>query len=171
MRYFVSINGVEKTVKLSRDASGDYRCQIDDGPPFFVRSAPMHQRIHLLGERASSYISVSVDSDDISGGGPRGALQVESQRLRAMRDAAGSSGDGSNDGVVTSPMPGRVVKNLVATGDTVLKGQGVVVVEAMKMENELKAPFDGVIIKTFADSGDLVDAGAPLVELGQEQTE
>ena len=39
------------------------------------------------------------------------------------------------------------------------------------MENELKAPFDGVIIKTFADSGDLVDAGAALVELGQEQTE
>jgi biotin carboxyl carrier protein len=62
-------------------------------------------------------------------------------------------------------MPGRVVKLLVRTGDAVAKGAGVVVVEAMKMENELVASVSGVVEQVFVAAGDAVERGAPLVEI------
>jgi biotin carboxyl carrier protein len=62
-------------------------------------------------------------------------------------------------------MPGRVVKLLVGPGDAVEKGTGVVVVEAMKMENELVAPVPGVIERVFVGAGDAVERGAPLLEI------
>ena len=63
---------------------------------------------------------------------------------------------------VRSPMPGKVVKVLVKAGDEVKAGQGVVVVEAMKMENELKAPRDGKIKQITAEEGRAVESGQTL---------
>jgi biotin carboxyl carrier protein len=62
-------------------------------------------------------------------------------------------------------MPGRVVKLLVAVGDTVQAGQPVVVVEAMKMENELCAETDGTVKEILVEPGLTVDGGAALVRL------
>jgi len=66
---------------------------------------------------------------------------------------------------VQSPMPGKVVKVLVTVGDEVKAGQGVVVVEAMKMENELKSPKDGKVKAVSAKEGQAVEAGQSLVTL------
>ena len=66
---------------------------------------------------------------------------------------------------VLSPMPGKVVKVLVAVGDEVKSGQGVVVVEAMKMENELKSPKDGKVKAVAVKEGQPVEAGQSLVTL------
>ena len=68
---------------------------------------------------------------------------------------------------VKAPMPGRVVRVLVGVGDRVTAKQGVVVVEAMKMENELRSPRDGVVKEIFAAPGAAVDAGAVLVVVEQ----
>jgi biotin carboxyl carrier protein len=62
-------------------------------------------------------------------------------------------------------MPGKVVKVLVAVGDEVKAGQGVVVVEAMKMENELKSPKDGKVKAVAAKEGQAVEAGQNLITL------
>jgi len=62
------------------------------------------------------------------------------------------------------PMPGRVVRVLVAPGDEVAKGQGLVIVEAMKMENELKAPRSGRVAAVHVAAGAGVEKGALLVE-------
>ena len=67
------------------------------------------------------------------------------------------------DGVITSPMPGKVVKLLVAEGDEVEAGAPIVVVEAMKMENELSAPKAGTVQKLHVAQGDTVEGGARLV--------
>jgi biotin carboxyl carrier protein len=67
--------------------------------------------------------------------------------------------------MITSPMPGRVLKVLVAEGDEVAVGQSVVVVEAMKMENELKTTKAGKVAEIFAQAGATVEAGAKLVRL------
>jgi biotin carboxyl carrier protein len=64
---------------------------------------------------------------------------------------------------VQSPMPGKVVKVLCAPGDEVKSGQGVVVVEAMKMENELKAPRDGNVKSIAVKEGQAVEAGQTLI--------
>ena len=69
-------------------------------------------------------------------------------------------------GVVKALMPGRVVRVLVNKGDTVQKGSGVLILEAMKMENEIQAPIAGVIDQIFVSAGDTVDGGADLVHIG-----
>jgi biotin carboxyl carrier protein len=66
---------------------------------------------------------------------------------------------------IRSPMPGKVVKILVKVGDKVSAGQGVVVVEAMKMENELRAPRDGVVKQVTAEEGRAVESGQTLALL------
>ena len=63
---------------------------------------------------------------------------------------------------VEAEMPGKVVKVNVAAGDSVSEGQGVVVVEAMKMENEIPSPIDGVVKELAVAEGDTVEAGALL---------
>jgi biotin carboxyl carrier protein len=68
-------------------------------------------------------------------------------------------------GDVKTPMPGRVVKVLVGMGDRVEKGQGVAVVEAMKMENEFKASCAGVVTEILVNPGDTVEAGKVLVKI------
>ena len=85
------------------------------------------------------------------------ALRTSAQRRRrpARRDAG--------DGRVVAPMPGRVVKVLVAAGTRVEARQGVVVVEAMKMENELRAPRAGVVREVRVAEGASVEAQAVLV--------
>ena len=60
-------------------------------------------------------------------------------------------------------MPGKIVKIFVKVGDVVTEGQGLVVVEAMKMENELKAPKAGTITQIITKEGATVENGAPLV--------
>jgi len=64
---------------------------------------------------------------------------------------------------ITSPMPGRVVRVLVGVGDRVTARQPVVIVEAMKMENELRSPGDGVVKEVNVREGAAIDAGAVLV--------
>jgi biotin carboxyl carrier protein len=64
---------------------------------------------------------------------------------------------------VTAPMPGKVVRVLVAAGDAVEEGQGVVVVEAMKMQNEMKSPSSGRVAEVLAAAGDTVTSGQVLV--------
>ena len=64
---------------------------------------------------------------------------------------------------VVAPMPGRVVRVLVKPGDAVTARQGVVVVEAMKMENELRAPRDGIVTAVRVSEGASVEANAVLV--------
>jgi biotin carboxyl carrier protein len=70
---------------------------------------------------------------------------------------------------VASPMPGLMIKLLVAVGDKVVSGVTMAVVEAMKMQNELRAPCDGIVKKINFKEGDQVDAFQPIVELEELQ--
>jgi len=89
-------------------------------------------------------------------------VDVEDPRETRSR-RKGHGGEGRRD--VTSPMPGKVVRVLVGQGDAVTEGQGLVVVEAMKMQNELKAPKDGTVVALAARAGASVTAGEVLVTL------
>ena len=90
------------------------------------------------------------------------AVSVNGARGPGRRGASASAGaDGS--GRVSAPMPGKIVRVLVAAGDTVRAGQPLAVIEAMKMENELRAGRAGTVAEVLARQGDSVDAGALLV--------
>ena len=96
------------------------------------------------------------------------ALDVLDQRRVRMRDAVGGE-DEAEAGAVHAPMPGKVLRYLVAPGDRVVAGQGLVVVEAMKMENELTASGDGRISALCAEVGDNVEKGALLISVEAEE--
>jgi 3-methylcrotonyl-CoA carboxylase alpha subunit len=76
---------------------------------------------------------------------------------------------GGGDGAILSPMPGRVVTVEVENGDRVSKGQRLVVLEAMKMEHNLVAPFDGVVGDLSVAAGDQVAESLLLVRIIQDQ--
>ncbi len=67
---------------------------------------------------------------------------------------------------VTAPMPGNILKVNVNTGDKVKAGTVLVILEAMKMENEIMAPKDGTVTQVVVSKGSVVETGAPLVVLG-----
>lgn len=66
---------------------------------------------------------------------------------------------------VKAPMPGKVIKINVEEKEEIRKNQTLAIVEAMKMENEIKSSIDGVVKKIFVSTGDLVDSDKPLIEL------
>ncbi len=77
--------------------------------------------------------------------------------------------DGEEDsGRLTSPMPGRIVKILVAPGDSVEKGQSLMLMEAMKMEHAIKAPTDGVVAELFVEQDGFVEADTTLLSFEEE---
>jgi biotin carboxyl carrier protein len=82
---------------------------------------------------------------------------------RWNRDSAHGSGEGVQE--ISSPMPGKVVRVLVAAGDDVAPGQGLVVIEAMKMQNEMKASRAGRVLSVPAQEGSTVAAGELLATI------
>jgi acetyl/propionyl-CoA carboxylase alpha subunit len=123
------------------------------------------QVISLIIEGRSHLIYIVEDKDRIfiSLGGTMHVLK----RPGAEEKRFEKGEEGAEEGitVVTAPMPGKVVKVNVAENEAVRKNQTLAIVEAMKMENEIKSPLDGVVKKIYASPGDLVDSEKPLVEI------
>jgi biotin carboxyl carrier protein len=93
--------------------------------------------------------------------GHRYGFEVEDPRSLQGRRGVGGTAQGPRP--VKAPMPGRVVRLLVEVGDEVVEGQGVVVIEAMKMQNELKASKAGRVARVGVLVGDTVGSGDVLV--------
>lgn len=90
-------------------------------------------------------------------------LEMLEERRKKMKDAQTAHFAHAGLAQVKSPMPGKVLRYLVEEGQTVTTGQGLVVVEAMKMENELQSPKDGVVKTISSGPGQAVDGGAVLL--------
>tara|TARA_B100000676_G_scaffold60223_1_gene59548 strand:+ start:340 stop:744 length:405 start_codon:yes stop_codon:yes gene_type:complete len=93
----------------------------------------------------------SIKSDSVS--------KVRPRKKKSSGKLAGGSG------IVTSAIPGKVVSILVSEGDTVAAGDVVIVLEAMKMQNEIKAAIGGLVKKVGCESGERVEANVPLLEI------
>ena len=100
----------------------------------------------------------------VDGGSAEVAMVVEDARHKRLRQAA-KRGPAASGERIHAPIAGKVVKALVAVGDTVAAGQPVIVLEAMKMENELAAERGGTVHAVHKTAGQSVDTGELLVEL------
>nr|WP_290667428.1 biotin/lipoyl-containing protein [Ardenticatena sp.] len=98
--------------------------------------------------------------------GERHEVRVEDERMQRLRQFGGGTHGPVGDTSVDAPMPGLVVKVLVDVGDPVGENQPVVILEAMKMENELRAPVAGVIKAVRVQPGTAVNLGESLVIIG-----
>ncbi len=87
---------------------------------------------------------------------------IDPLALRRRRRNEDEMGGG---GVITALMPGRIVRVLVEQGASVRKGAGLLILEAMKMENEIQAPVDGVVDRIFVEPGQTVESGAELAHI------
>jgi biotin carboxyl carrier protein len=88
------------------------------------------------------------------------SVEIFDPRELRRRSSAGASEGRQN---ILSPMPGKVVRLLVSPGDTVEVGQGLIVVEAMKMQNEMKSPKSGAVVEIKTKEGATVAAGQILI--------
>jgi biotin carboxyl carrier protein len=92
-------------------------------------------------------------------------ITVTDERTQRLEDARGQLAEPVGEVRIKSPMPGLIVAVPVQVGDEVKKGQTVVILESMKMENELKAPRDGVVARVECAKGDSVEQNKVLVAI------
>ncbi len=134
-------------------------CEVD------YTEADTHGQIVLLHGGKSYAMSLEGSAHDIAVtvAGYRYDCELEDERERAANLAAKAANKGG--GVLKAVMPGVVVEVLVAEGDEVAEGQALLILEAMKMQNEIPAGGDGVIKAIHATAGTAVAAGDKLITL------
>jgi biotin carboxyl carrier protein len=93
------------------------------------------------------------------------AFEIALRDPKQLRHQTGAGEDLDGPASVTAPMPGKLVRLIVAEGDFVKEGQGLAVVEAMKMQNELKAPKSGTVERLCVVEGQAVNAGEVLLTI------
>ena len=167
MRYFVTFpSGEETEVDVVHLPTGEVRVQIGGRTILADALAPSSgaTSMRVDGHVLDLWMEGAPPDVGVIAQGRRFYAKAESERMRSLA-AASSRGGGKGDNVVTSPMPGRVLKVLVQEGDAVTAGAPLCVVEAMKMENELFADRDGTIAKVFVTPGTNVEGGAKLIEI------
>lgn len=160
MTVWIEIGGKKRRVELpSAIAAGAMECVVD-GKAIPVDAQTLQPGVMSLVVEGRQYRCV-LDGDAIVIDGKRFAFEVSDPRSLQGRRGAGAGAAGPR--TVKAPMPGRVVRVLVAVGVDVAEQQGVVVIEAMKMQNELKSPKAGRVIRVAVAVEDTVGAGDVLV--------
>jgi biotin carboxyl carrier protein len=160
MIVWLELGGKTRRVELPFAAgaavlSGPLDCVVD-GRPVTVDVQMLQPGVMSLMVDHQQYRSV-LDGDGVWIAGQRFEFAVEDPRSLQGRRGAGAGSDGPRP--VKAPMPGRVVRVLVQPGDEVIEGAGVVVIEAMKMQNELKSPKTGKVVRVAVEVGGTVGAG------------
>jgi pyruvate carboxylase subunit B len=163
MKYFVTIEGREIPVEVDgervRVSGRELRAHLVPLPGTPLR--------HLLLEDVSSALLVESAERGmwhLALGGIRHVVRVVDERTRHIESLTGPAGARAGPAVLKAPMPGLVVRVLVEVGQAVEAGSGLVVLEAMKMENELMATAGGVIRRVAVTAGAAVEKGQVLVE-------
>jgi biotin carboxyl carrier protein len=170
MRTFVSFQGTEGNAERVIDevgatTSSELRVRVGE------RSVPVEvfeqggRTTYVVGGKVVDLVADGAGAERvIIARGARVAVKLETERER-LEATAGGGAAGSAEKLVKAPMPGRVVKVLVEAGQEVSAGQALLVVEAMKMENEVKAKGPGVVQTIHVATGATVEANAKLVTL------
>jgi biotin carboxyl carrier protein len=163
MTLWLDINGHIRKVELPNGVStGEMNCLVD-GRPIKINAqtlAPGLLSLVALDPPAHQFRCILDSSSEGAAviiNGTRIPFALDDPRSLRTRRAAGAGADGPKP--VKAPMPGRVVRVLVAVGDEVAAHQGLIVIEAMKMQNELKSPKTGRIARVAAQEGDTVQSG------------
>jgi biotin carboxyl carrier protein len=164
VQYEVEVGGRRIHVVVSR--SGDGFAVSADGHTRHVDAVRIdaHTLSLLVDSVCSNEVSIATHPAsgqlDVHVGGTRVVVTLNGRR-RWGRKEDGTAGSGPQR--LVAPMPGKVVRVLVKKGDAVTARQAIVVVEAMKMENELRASHDGTVAEIHVSEGMSVDAGALLL--------
>lgn len=168
MKYYVNVNGKEHAVDVV-ERLGELDVTVD-GAPLQIDYAEVDNlgQVAILCAGKSFGLSIEGDEHRLSAtiAGHLYACEIEDERERAAHAAERAQAKGG--GLVKAVMPGIVVKLLVKEGDAVAKDQPLLILEAMKMQNEITAPAPGVVKQLFVREREAVGGGAKLVSLASE---
>jgi len=167
MKFEVQLSGpggaIKRVVELERNASG-WRVLLDGQAldADIVEVAPHTLSILLAGRSHEIRLFPAPDGTlQIHDGSRAFTAEVADPRAWRGRRHGGAEAQGRQQ--ISAPMPGKVIRVLVKAGDTVEAGQGLVVVEAMKMQNEIRSPKTGTVERILATEGQAVNAGEALL--------
>jgi len=165
MKYAVQLNDERYAVTIDGDGLrfGDEPVQaqleeVEGTPVRIVRIGSEVHRVVTEKKPGRGRYALWID-------GYRFDVEALDERTRAIRDLSAASKGPSGPAPVLAPMPGLIVRVNVKVGDVVEAGQGLVVMEAMKMENELRATTPGTVMSVLAVAGTAVEKGTVLVTL------
>ena len=171
-KVIVAING--------KDFTAEYN-GVDDSP-VLINGKPME--VDLIKDFGKNIYSFTVNNklvqieqnfkqkgfSSISMDGFTHEIEITDETTRLLKQFINESGTGGEDsaGAILAPMPGMVVKILCSESDTVTKGDKIIIVEAMKMENALASPISGVVKKIHVTEEQAVDKDTLLLEIEAE---
>lgn len=164
MAFIAKLGDQSYTVEIEENGKAVYRVSVD-GNEFLVDGKKTGRtNFSLIVDNRSFEIEVDNTDDEyrvlVDGRNYRIHL-VDERRVRVGAAQSGLQLQGRQ--MVSVPMPGKIIAVLVAIGDAVEMGQGLVIVEAMKMENEVRSPISGEVKEIKVKPGDTVEGGALLV--------
>lgn len=166
MKYIVDVNGERITVELDGTHAVVEGERVEAtltpiaGTP--VRLVRLGEKVHrVVARKGATRGAWLLDVE-----GARVEAEALDERMRAIRDLTAATARASGPAPLIAPMPGLVVRLMVDAGDTVSAGQGLAVIEAMKMENELRATTPAVVLGVRVSAGQAVEKGAVLIDLG-----
>lgn len=165
MKYFITMGGRTREVDLE-ERLGELRITVDGVPlDLSYEEADRFGQVVLLCEGNSFAVSIEGDENrvGVTLAGYHYAMEIEDERERAAHVAERDAG--KSGGIVLATMPGVVVEILVAPGEEVEAGAPLLILEAMKMQNEIDAPSGGVVKSVHVTAGQAVSSGERLVTL------
>jgi biotin carboxyl carrier protein len=158
MVYEVIVNGAPHRLELERAGSG-WTCRLDGSPIQIDALVPRRDVLSLLVEGHSYEIKREQTATDLHVWVGDTRFAVELRDPRSFRSRQKGAGAEAGARKIVAPMPGRIVRVLAEVNSEVDAGQGIVVVEAMKMQNEIKSPKKGIVKAMLAIPGAAVNPG------------
>jgi len=165
MKYLVDVNGDLQAIVadggIAHIAESEECATLDPAESIPVRTLRIGDRVvRVVVHSREGRGRYTLDID-----GHRYHVEALGERVRAIQELAAKSAPPAGPAPVVAPMPGLIVRVNVAVGDTVAAGQGVLVMEAMKMENELRASAAATVKAIRVTQGTAVEKGTVLIEL------
>ncbi|MFH1754336.1 MAG: biotin/lipoyl-containing protein [Candidatus Latescibacterota bacterium] len=167
MGFNIVIDGIEKEINLEK--KGDHFLFTVGGNEYPVSAQPLTNGAFTFFVGKRSFVANLSNGDGgkhLTLGGRRFFIAGDEQDGDSRAGAGAST---QSDGKVESPMPGNIIAVHVKEGDTVEADQAVVVIESMKMQNEITAPVEGEVKKVNCSVGDQVSFGEVLVEISPKE--
>ena len=162
MTFDVIVNGKPHKLELVQE-EGRWHCRLDLREVEVDARLARRDVISLLTGGVAYEVKRERTPTDLHIWVKNERFQVEVRDPRSLRSRKAAAGIGEGPQKLVAPMPGKVVRILAAANSEVEAGQGVLVVEAMKMQNEIKAPKTGKVEKVLVAEGQAVNAGETVV--------
>lgn len=163
-----------KRTFTARVAGREFRIEHDgdtlrvDGATIDVGRSGHDGQILRIGSRHYDVSAIRKEDDDVYIlllDGKRLRIELEDEVAALLKRVGGDKATKMHSAIVRSPMPGKIARVLVGVGELIEAGQGVLILEAMKMENEIKAPAAGIVKAVHVSESDAVEKNAALIEI------